>query len=61
METFDWHSLRYLFRHRMRMGDYVLLDSSETLHTGASIEGIPTELPRAAVVFDYVCRTSPLP
>ena len=61
LETFDWHSLRYLFRHRMRMGDYVLLDSSETLHTGASIEGIPTELPRAAVVFDYVCRTSPLP
>jgi len=51
----DWHALRFVFHHRMRLGDYVLLDSSEALHSGAYIEGVPAELPRAAVVFDYDC------
>ena len=46
----------YVFAHGMEPGQYIVLDSGEALHTGARIEGVATDVPRAAVVFDYECR-----
>ena len=53
---FDWSSVPWVFAHRMRLGDFILLRAGVAIHADARlVDGPAPDTPRAAVVFEYRC------
>ncbi len=56
LDGFDWSSVPWVFAHRMRLGDFILLRAGVAIHADARlVDGPAPDTPRAAVVFEYRC------